>query len=99
MTLILDGTTNPLHKAGAFLVEDGSAAGWTQIADTLQCIHCQQHFPVRKGSGIQRGYCPSCNGVTCGGYLCETRCLHWEKALENEEKAARLLASGAVLLG
>jgi len=48
------------------------AKGWfldgagTPKADTLMCIHCQQHWEVMPGSGRRRGYCMNCNGPTCG---------------------------------
>lgn len=43
-------------------------------ADTLQCVHCGKHWIVVRGSGIRRGFCMRCNGVTCGAHACETKC-------------------------
>lgn len=43
-------------------------------ADTLQCVHCGKHWMVVRGSGIRRGFCTKCGGVTCGAHRCETQC-------------------------
>ena len=34
--------------------------------DTLQCVHCGQHWEHKPGSGIVRGWCSLCNGPFCG---------------------------------
>lgn len=87
MTLI---TSGPLRKSGAILTNDASGAGWTQVADTLQCVHlCQQHWIVTPGSGIERGWCSYCNGPVCGQEACMAECKPWEKSLEEIERAAR----------
>lgn len=53
-----------LRPDGA-LLEDGR-----QVADLLQCVHCQFVWRVRPGSGRRRGFCTRCQGVTCGKPAC-----------------------------
>lgn len=67
---------------GAILADD------KQIASTIMCRHCQQHFMVRVGSGIKRGWCHRCGGPTCGRPECETRCYPFEKWLDDVERQA-----------
>lgn len=69
-------------------------------AQTRMCVHCQMQFIVVPGSRVSRGYCMSCNGITCGKKLkCETQCKHFEKAIEEMEAEGRGLdMRGAVLL-
>ena len=50
--------------------------------DTVMCVHCQMHWIIKPGSGISRGFCANCNGLTCGKRKCETECMPWEKAME-----------------
>lgn len=96
MTLIVDGSRGKVM--GAFLVRDGSSAGWTHAADTRQCVHCGNHFEIRPGSGIVRGWCSHCNGPECGAERCFT-CLPYEQWMEIIEAASRKLElAGAVLL-
>ena len=57
--------------------------------DTLMCIHCQYHWQVIPGSGIERGWCRSCNGPTCGKKKCYL-CRHFEKKLEEIEAHGRV---------
>lgn len=54
------------------------------IADTAQCVHCGAHWVPKKGSGIQRGWCMSCNGVCCGKKEC-MECVPFEAQLEIAE--------------
>jgi hypothetical protein len=42
-----------------------------EVASTLQCPHCGEHFVSRKGSGIRRAWCPACRAVTCGAHQCD----------------------------
>jgi len=49
--------------------------------DTKQCVHCGGHFQVVPGSGIKRGYCRNCMGVTCGKPECNT-CLPFQKWMD-----------------
>ena len=69
---------------GAFIV-DGR-----EVAHTLQCRHCGRHFVSVKGSGIKRGFCLRCVGVTCGAPGCDI-CVPFEKRLEYHEKGKILL--------
>ncbi len=41
-----------------------------EVAQTTQCVHCDGHFIMRKGSGVERGYCMRCKGITCGKEMC-----------------------------
>jgi hypothetical protein len=55
------------------------------VADTLMCCHCGKIWIVMKGSGIRRGFCTKCMGVTCGRPECDT-CMPQEKRLDLIEK-------------
>lgn len=50
-------------------------------ADTAQCVHCEKHWMIQRGSGIRRGFCLRCSGPTCGSARCQ-RCLPFEAQLE-----------------
>ena len=54
-------------------------------ADTVQCVHCQMHWIIVPGSGMKRGFCNLCNGLTCGKQKCESECMPWEKQMEIRE--------------
>lgn len=56
------------------------------VFDTLQCAHCGAHWVPIPGSGRARGFCLSCDGVTCGQRPCETRCVPYEKMIEDAER-------------
>lgn len=56
-----------------------------QVADTAQCVHCGSHFVMRRGSGVERGFCTRCNGLVCGR-KCAV-CIPFEKRLDLAEKA------------
>jgi tetratricopeptide (TPR) repeat protein len=84
---IQDTTTQPFgdvqHESkahGAWIV-DG-----IQVADTLQCPHCDMHFVSIRGSGVQRGYCGGCRAVTCGNSSC-IPCVPYLKTLEDIAKS------------
>ncbi len=53
--------------------------------DTYQCCHCGQHVPVEAAPGEQRGFCPKCNGVTCGNAQCHKH-YPFEQKLTDYEK-------------
>jgi len=53
--------------------------------ETLQCAHCQKHWMIKPGSGIQRGWCFRCQGPTCGKRNCETKCVPAERMIEEIE--------------
>ena len=84
------------HSAGR------KARGYVLITDpdrpdeeheTLMCAHCQKHWIVQPGSGIERGWCFRCQGPTCGKAACERDCVPWELMLERQEAAARARGS------
>ena len=56
------------------------------VCETLQCCHCQKHWPLRKGSGETRGFCMNCMQVTCGKDSC-VPCVPWLKKCEMIEAA------------
>lgn len=60
--------------------------GTREVADTLRCPHCGCHFIVRRGSGVERGFCLKCCGVTCGKPGCMARCFPMEAQLEAMER-------------
>jgi hypothetical protein len=41
-----------------------------EVADLLQCCHCQHTWAYRPGSGRKRGFCTRCQQVTCGAKSC-----------------------------
>mgnify|MGYP001581023598 CR=1 FL=1 len=67
------------RPAGAIIV-DGH-----QVADTMQCCHCGEHFVMVRGSGRRRGFCLKCKGVTCGKDTC-CACRPIEQRLEERER-------------
>jgi len=46
--------------------------------ETKCCCHCRQHWVLKPGSGVTRGYCFKCGDVTCGRKACGT-CVPYEK--------------------
>ena len=72
-----------LRRPGGAILIDG-----IQVADTVQCVHCGGHFVMRRGSGITRGFCTNCNGLTCGP-TCASTCRPLEQWLDQREKAGR----------
>lgn len=83
MVLILDGQMS--RYAGAILEPDGDR--WKQIADTLQCCHCDSHWVVVKGSGRVRGWCQYCARPVCGEAPCMSECRPWEQQMETIERS------------
>jgi hypothetical protein len=69
------------RPAGAILI-DGA-----QVADTAQCVHCNGHFVMVKGSGTIRGFCRNCNGIVCGPGC--AACVPFEKRLDLAERGGR----------
>jgi hypothetical protein len=72
-----------VRKPSGHIIIDGNV-----VADTLQCVHCNSHWIPIKGSGIKRGYCTHCNGVTCGSESC-MQCMDFRKKLDLYEKGNR----------
>ena len=58
-----------------------SPDGRVKEEDYNQCVHCGGHFQVVPGSGIKRGYCRNCMGVTCGKPECNP-CLPFQKWMD-----------------
>lgn len=54
-----------LLKPHGALLDDGR-----EVADLLQCCHCQYTWQVQPGSGRRRGFCFRCDQVTCGKPEC-----------------------------
>lgn len=80
--------TNPFGPyAGSSAVEPGESAAET--GETLMCVHCQKHWIIKPGSGMQRGFCFNCDGPTCGKQHCEEHCVPFEKAIEQSEAQGR----------
>jgi len=63
-------------KESGLIIVDGC-----EMAATKQCVHCGGHFVSVKGSGVTRGYCMRCNGITCGSSTCDS-CLPFELQLD-----------------
>lgn len=55
------------------------------IADTVQCVHCNAHFVVVKGSRRKRPWCANCGGWECGKAECYN-CVAFEKKLDEYER-------------
>jgi hypothetical protein len=91
------GNRQQVSGTAIFTPEPGAP---DEQAQTRQCVHCGMQFIVVPGSGRSRGYCMSCDGITCGAKVkCETECTHFEKAIEQMEAEARHIdLRGAVLL-
>jgi len=82
--LILPSEPVSVRNPSGFIFVDGR-----EVANTLQCVHCQAHFIVVKGSGRKRGFCHKCMGPTCSPQ-CSGECYPAEKQLEDEERKARM---------
>jgi hypothetical protein len=74
----------PFREDGGIII-DGR-----QVASTLQCCHCGNHFVTVKGSGIIRGYCYACSDVTCGAVACMTH-YPFEKKLDDIESGKLII--------
>lgn len=59
--------------------------GTTEVADTIQCCHCNAHFIMERGSGKRRGWCMNCVAMHCGAQKC-CECLPFEKRLDLYEQ-------------
>ncbi len=62
-------THSVLRPHGVILISDPDLPHEVQI-DVMTCVHCQQAWIVRPGSGRVRGFCTRCHGVTCGSRAC-----------------------------
>lgn len=68
-----------VRRPSGFILVDGQT-----VADTVQCVHCNAHFIMVKGSGVTRGWCQNCHGMICGP-KCAT-CTPFEQRLDHAEK-------------
>ena len=84
--------------AGHFQIDGPLLPGQVAEGDTAMCVHCQRHWRIRPGSGMQRGFCSRCSGPTCGKQACDTRCVPFEKAIERMESIGRLRAKAEEML-
>lgn len=69
------------RRYGGTILIDGK-----EVAETAQCVHCDGHFVMVKGSGRIRGWCVNCNGFVCGPAC--AACIPWEKKMELMEGKA-----------
>ena len=76
--------SDAVRKPSGFIIVDGQT-----VADTVQCRHCGHHFTMVRGSGVLRGFCRNCMGVTCGREDCMTGCMPTEKRLDLMEKRGK----------
>lgn len=81
-----------VRRPMGYMVSTGPV-GVEDEGETTMCVHCQMHWKVQPGSGRKRGFCFNCNGLTCGKESCETRCVPFEKAIEEMEAKGRLEAA------
>jgi len=61
--------------------------GEATVADTLQCVHCNAHWAVVRGSGRIRGFCRRCMGPVCGPQC--AACVPFEQRLAMIETRGR----------
>ncbi len=84
------------HKsAGLIIFKDYHTGEVLFEGEVRQCIHCQNTWTHKPGSGIQRGFCMRCNGHLCGHYQCSV-CYHKEKRIEDMEAHGRAVIEAAV---
>lgn len=72
-------TYDDRHYSGTILL-DG-----VEVAQTLMCIHCNQHFLNIRIPGKARGWCSNCNAPVCHKPECDT-CVPFMQMIENIEK-------------
>jgi hypothetical protein len=68
-------------KIGGAVIIDG-----VQVAETMQCMHCGNHWTRVPGSCRVRGFCRNCMGVLCGAEPCVAECRPFEEWLESVER-------------
>ena len=73
------------RKPSGHIIVDGQ-----EVANTMQCCHCGQHFVSVKGSGKLSGFCMRCHKITCGSPKCDP-CIPFEKKVEEYESGKRLV--------
>ena len=83
------------HRSKAYFLGTLPEKDRATEGEMLQCIHCQFTWKVQPGSGIKRGWCSSCGGVTCEKPTCNKHCggmLHFMRQIEASESKSRWLA-------
>lgn len=65
-------------------------------ADTVQCVHCGQHWYPQPGSKKVRGFCSRCNGPICGP-KCQY-CVPIEQQLANMEAGLSAIETPRLIL-
>jgi len=93
------GRTGHRGPAGHFDIVGPLLEGQVPEGETLMCAHCQKHWRLQPGSGMERGWCARCNGPTCGKKHCETTCVPFERALELMESKNRLRDAARSIFG
>lgn len=78
--------TAPSHSKVGQLTSEHYDGGAPVIRELVRCIHCDYRWVWIPGSGRRRGYCLSCQGITCGQAHCDAAgCVHWAQRIENAE--------------
>jgi hypothetical protein len=75
----------PASQKRGVLISQAYEGGPQVHVDLCQCIHCEGVFPFVRGSGVRRGWCMNCNGMTCGRACCDP-CVNHRQMLENMER-------------
>ena len=73
-------------KTSGAIILDGQ-----EVAHTKMCVHGGEQFISIRGSGIRRGWCLRCRGVTCGKAACDP-CIPFEAKLDYVEARNRKTA-------
>lgn len=77
-----DRRAAPAGQRRGVLVSRAYEGGPEQQHDVVQCCHCQRVWVYRRGSGVRRGWCMGCNGITCGSHACDV-CVPFQQLLDN----------------
>lgn len=80
-----DRRAAPKDQLCGVLISRPYEGGAEQQIDLVQCCHCQQTFPFVRGSGVKRGWCSRCAGITCGRIECDD-CVPWQEMLWQMEQ-------------
>ena len=80
-----DRRAAPASQRVGVLISQAYDGGPEQHIDLCQCIHCEALFPFVRGSGVTRGWCMGCNGMTCGRPCCDP-CVNRRQMIENMER-------------
>jgi hypothetical protein len=75
--------------AGIAIVTDYDRNDTT--VDTRQCVHCQGHWFVVRGSKRPHVWCHKCGGWTCSEAKCLTTCYPSEKRMDDIARHGHLI--------